>query len=178
MLRRKKKPELSITIDPIPSCNWYINLRKYLPIYIWKDIRKEVLEYFNYKCAVCGSTLKVECHEEWNISDRFRVQTLVGFILLCKRCHELKHWFRTVNEEKKGKISTKYYNSLIQHFLDVNEVDILVFHEHVEDSKRKVYIRKKYNYILSWGKFCPVKIEERWKKVQREKDPKQFLVVR
>jgi len=56
-------------------------------------------------------------HEIWEYDDQKHIQKLVGFILLCKMCHHVKHIGLAGILAGEGKLD---YDDLIEHFCRVN----------------------------------------------------------
>ncbi len=89
--------ELKLTIELVPKSSFYHNVRSEVSTAIWDKIRKFVYKRANYKCEICGEQgdrHPVECHEIWEYFDARSdegVQTLIKFIALCPRCHQVKH---------------------------------------------------------------------------------------
>lgn len=103
--KRRKKPLL--TIDLIPPNSWGVNCRTedVLPKAVWDKARRRCYREAGYLCEVCGGrgpAHPVECHERWKFNRRTREQTLVGFIALCPKCHEVTHYGRTYHLHRKG----------------------------------------------------------------------------
>ncbi|RLI74131.1 HNH endonuclease [Archaeoglobales archaeon] len=76
----------------------------------WNKIRRRELWRAGYKCEICGYRGKdLHCHEIWEYDDDRKVQKLVGYKILCERCHLAHHLgFATVSgrlEETVGWIS-------------------------------------------------------------------------
>jgi hypothetical protein len=85
-------PRLSIELVP-RSC-FYSNLRSNLSKQDWDFLRTECYTRAGYVCEICGgrgNRHAVECHEIWEYDDINYVQTLVGLIALCPKCHKAKH---------------------------------------------------------------------------------------
>jgi hypothetical protein len=60
----------------------------------WEKCKNLVKARSGSRCEICGGRGKrypVDCHEIWEYDDEQQVQTLVGLIALCPRCHEVKH---------------------------------------------------------------------------------------
>lgn len=83
-----------LTIELIPSTSWGKNARTKLSPSIWRHIRTGVYADALYKCRICGSTGRLECHEVWEYDDEQHIQKLVGLQCLCTDCHLSKHFGR------------------------------------------------------------------------------------
>ncbi len=91
---KRERPEAKLTIELVPKTSFWQNVRNEVPKKIWDKVRKFVYKRANYKCEICngkGKTHPVECHEIWEYDDASRIQTLIDFISLCPKCHQVKH---------------------------------------------------------------------------------------
>lgn len=130
-----KKPEtaydfshLKLSIELIPSSSWYNNMRKFVTQTQWKKIRQEAILHARGKCEICGATPKsIDCHERWEYDEVNKVQTLKGFVAICKACHLVKHIGLTSILAGKGQIDMQ---NIIEHFMHVNNCEMDVFLEH------------------------------------------------
>ena len=85
-----------LTVEPLPSSTWGNNARSFLPRSKWDKIRKAAYKKCNNRCRICyhGGKGKVDLHEVWEHDFETKTQKLVGMIVLCKACHECKHFGR------------------------------------------------------------------------------------
>lgn len=77
----------------LPSSTWGVNLRNLLGKK-WHPLARQIYKRDSYKCRLCGGKghrHPVECHEEWQLNEKERTLTLVGFISLCPKCHMVQH---------------------------------------------------------------------------------------
>ena len=81
-----KRDSLLLTIDLVPAASWSLNLHKILPKNKWRKIREEIISKSGGLCIICGGAPPLECHEVWDYDDTDHVQTLTGFLALCKKC--------------------------------------------------------------------------------------------
>lgn len=84
-----------LTIELVPKTCWFSNVRTIVSKELWDFIRKNVYANANNKCEICGGVgnkWPVECHEIWEYDDTSHTQKLKGFIALCPRCHQVKHF--------------------------------------------------------------------------------------
>ncbi len=139
------KKNLKLTIELIPEGAWGENLRKYLPKEVWDRIRKEVIKKSNYKCSICGSSEKLQCHEVWEFDDENHILKLKGFMALCENCHLVKHFGMAGILASDGKIELK---ELIQHFMRVNNCDLKTFEEHKKEAFKRFEERSKYEWLI------------------------------
>lgn len=83
-----------LTVELVPKGQWYDNLRSRLTGKAWDALRHACYEAAGHRCEICGgqgAKWPVECHERWEYDEVNRVQKLVGLIVLCPACHEVKH---------------------------------------------------------------------------------------
>jgi hypothetical protein len=83
-----------LTVELVPSTCWWSNVRSNVSTKDWETCKRFVRNRSGDKCEVCGGRgpkWPVECHEIWDYNDDTKVQTLVGLIALCPKCHEVKH---------------------------------------------------------------------------------------
>ncbi len=87
-------PKPLLTIELVPKTSFYANVRSLVSKSKWDELRKESYRKANYVCEICegvGERHPVECHEVWDYNDEESIQTLVGLISLCPKCHSCKH---------------------------------------------------------------------------------------
>lgn len=137
--------DLKLTIELIPESAWGENLRKYLPKKVWDRIRKEVFKKSGYKCAICGSSEKLQCHEVWEFDDENHILKLKDFMALCEKCHLVKHFGMAGVLASEGKINLE---ELIRHFMRVNNCDRKTFEEHKREAFKKFHERSRYEWLL------------------------------
>ena len=58
---------------------------------IWERIRKREFLRTNYMCEICGSRENLHVHEVWEYILRGKEQRLVGYKVLCGKCHMVHH---------------------------------------------------------------------------------------
>lgn len=150
---------MKLEIEPIPSQNWGISLAHLLPKKVWDSLRREVYELSDYTCSICGSTERqLHCHERWKYNDKRRYQILVGFQCLCRYCHAIKHWGRTVAVTEDREL----LSVLVEHFCKVNNCSVGDLDSHREKVSEIVRRRSRYNYKIRWGKFSPEEVTRIW----------------
>jgi 5-methylcytosine-specific restriction endonuclease McrA len=95
------KPKLTVELVPIGT--WGSNLRSLLTKSQWDKLRKHCYAEAGHVCEICGDSglnqgrkHAVEAHEVWTYDDAQCVQTLERVIVLCPRCHQVKHMGRTL----------------------------------------------------------------------------------
>ena len=142
---------LLLTIELVPASAWNQNLRSILPKKVWDEIRYEVLAKSDYKCGICGSARKLECHEVWDYDEVKHIQKLAGFLALCELCHGVKHIGFTGIKNSKNKIPMEKY---IRHFMKVNGCDRSTFNAHYQNAIRIWEKRSRYEWTLDPGKLA------------------------
>jgi len=63
------------------------NKRKWIPRNYHYRLRKKILDHFNSKCCLCGSTENLQIHH-LDYTPKLNFNNLQ---LLCKKCHDKKH---------------------------------------------------------------------------------------
>jgi hypothetical protein len=108
-----------LTIELVPKPCWGRNVRALVSPEVWRGIQGVVFRDGAGRCQVCGWPAapiayrpQFECHETWRYDDWRGVQTLEGFVALCRFCHEVKHIGLT---QSKGR-----YAAAIAHLATVN----------------------------------------------------------
>lgn len=143
----KNKKELHCEL--VPKTCWYSNVRDHVKQSQWDKIRRDSYAKANYKCEICGGSGKdygrkhdVECHEIWHWNDAEKIQTLIGLISLCPKCHEVKHYGRAtiLGNDKRARFWLKTINTHWE-WRDV--------FKHVEQSIETYKERSKHNWILN-----------------------------
>jgi hypothetical protein len=157
------EPVLKLELEPIPESTWGRSLAQLLPKEVWDDLRREVYAAYNYTCAICGAKDKqLHCHERWEFDDKKHIQYLAGLVCLCRDCHEVKHWGRTVAEAHKNGDSGKIVR-LTKHFCDVNNCSEKAFNLHKIEKGAINQERSRHKYTVNFGKFRPDLVEKIWK---------------
>lgn len=145
--------KLRLAIELVPASSWNQNLRSLLKPQMWKSLRKEVYKKNNHKCAICGRRPggplarreKLHAHEVWEYDDKKHIQRLKDIITLCRMCHAVKHIGLSGIKAGKGKIS---YESLVKHFMKVNNCERGVFEKHQKEAFKKFEERSRYEWTL------------------------------
>lgn len=160
-------PVLKLELAPIPESTWGRSLAQLLPNYVWNDLRREVYDVFDHKCAICGATNKqLHCHEVWLWDDKTRIQRLKAFQCLCVDCHDIKHWGRTVAVAHKSG-SMERLQELTKHFCTVNDCNEKVFTLHKVEVGNLMEKRNKHKYTVDFGRFRPDLVEKVWHKQKK-----------
>jgi hypothetical protein len=142
---------MKLEIELVPGPAWENNLRNVVPKSKWNQIRIETLAKYGNKCAVCGSTERLSCHEIWKYDDVGHIQKLQGFVALCFNCHMIKHIGLAGVLAKEGKMD---FNKLVEHYVKVNECDLSAFEAQHKAAFEKWKERSKYEWKLDLGKYA------------------------
>lgn len=135
---RYKKPEkgIALTVELIPkSCQGH-SLYHQWPSKWWDKLRKIVYSRANFKCEVCGSGPKVECHEVWEFNIEKRTQKLVMLVCLCHDCHSAKHFGHAY--------MSGHSSQAIKHLCKVNSMSLSEVLDYIDDIYQN---HKKYRGI-------------------------------
>ena len=144
----KNDEPLKLNIELVPSSSWYDNLRNLISPKNWEGIRKNTYENFDHNCGICGSEGRLNCHEIWEYDDTVHIQRLEGFIALCNMCHFIKHLGYAGILADEGKLD---YDSLIEHFIKVNNCDKKTFNKHRDIAFKQWRKRSKYEWKIDLG---------------------------
>ena len=154
---------MKLEIELIPEKSWGRSLANILPQPVWDTLRREVYAEFGYSCAICSTDDKeLHCHEVWEYKGK--IQFLKGFQCLCRDCHNIKHWGRTIYLLHDGKFTQDYIDSLRKHFCEVNQCTEMDMIRHIVEAGDKNLKRSRYRYTIDFGKFTPERVIEAWRK--------------
>jgi hypothetical protein len=145
-------PPLRLTIELVPSTCWFANLRDVLTPAAWEALRKQVIAASGRRCAICGASGRLHCHEVWDYDDAARVQTLRGFLALCATCHHVKHIGMAGILASQGKLS---YERVVEHFLRVNGCDRATFQRHYREAMETWRERSRHEWVTDLGPYNP-----------------------
>jgi hypothetical protein len=144
--------ELRLKMELVPSTVWYSSLFRLLPSDVWNSIRSSIIARNGRKCQICGETEgTMNLHEIWEYDDQKHIQKLVGFILLCKMCHHVKHIGLAGILAEEGKLD---YDELIEHFCRVNSCTKQDFQEHRGQAFGIWENRSKHEWRQDFGKYA------------------------
>lgn len=116
---------MKLKIELVPKTSWGNNARKLLTQTQWRRISKAVRE--KNKCEICENPKQpFHCHEVWEYNMRTKIQTLVGLLCLCEKCHLVKHFGYA---QVKGRD-----REAIKHLMEVNKCSLKRAQEHVFSS--------------------------------------------
>lgn len=117
---------MKLPLDLVPESSWGENLRNKLGRSKWDKLRKSVLADQGNRCAICSSTVKLQCHEVWEFNDRSGTQHLRGFQATCSMCHLASHIGLAQNLAAQGHVDLE---NVVAHSLRVNGIDRQQFEE-------------------------------------------------
>ena len=147
----------------VPSASWGISLAHLLAKPIWDEVRRECYRNALYICEICTATnTQLHCHEQWEYDDRKHTQFLKALVCLCKDCHDIKHWGRTVACINDGTIPRERFAELTLHFCRVNNCTPKDFLDHKVDVGNLWDKRSKTKYKIDFGKLSPEAITEEY----------------
>lgn len=146
---------LKLTLELIPEMQWGQSLARLLPTEVWDSLRREIYQKFNYECAICSGSGRMNCHEVWTFDDKNHIQFLKGLQSLCDDCHMIRHWGRTVAETQKGTYPKDTLTRLTRHFCEVNECTVAEFEEHKVEMGSLWLKRSGHHYKIDFGLFKP-----------------------
>lgn len=155
--------KLKLTVEPIPENNWHLSLANLLPKPIWDTLRREVYFKAGYICEICSACdCEVHCHEVWFYNDKKGLQILSGLLCVCKDCHDIKHWGRTVHMVHEGKYPGDTIPRLTKHFCQVNGCTERDFELHKIAVGELTQMRSKKKYKIDFGLFKVNRIIDEW----------------
>lgn len=133
---------IKLTIEMIPTTNFYNNIRSTLSNSQWTKIRKDCYTKADNKCEICGETGKkqgykhnVECHEVWSYDKKTKTQKLIRLISLCVRCHLCKHIGRAISMGKQAEVFKHMYDVNKWSHKELLDYLVIIFKEYKETSK-------------------------------------------
>lgn len=120
--------DMKLEIELVPNTVWFKSLYQLLPREVWNSIRAEHIRTTGAKCEICSSLVRpLQLHEIWEYDDEKHVQKLLGFQLLCRKCHWIKHIGLAGIKADKDELD---YDELIEHFCGVNQCSRKDFDKH------------------------------------------------
>jgi hypothetical protein len=147
---KTKRPALKLRIEMIPLSSWGQSAYRFVSKSEWAKIREKTHQRNGYKCEICGSNAKLNCHEEWHFKDSIVVQHLAGMRTLCDMCHRVTHFARAKQISAKR---DRDIEVLIAHFMKVNKCDRDTFLQHEKESNALFERRSKIEWLISFGEY-------------------------
>ncbi len=134
----------------IPKTSWGNNIRKKLSTSDWRDLSEHIRGSHDYTCELCGWKQEdypgeyTECHEVWEYDDVKYIQKISKFECLCKRCHAVRHWGRSMSVGWDK-------STLVRHACRVNETDdVALFIHHVVVAANVWKERSKHQWTIDY----------------------------
>ena len=161
----EKKPagrrRLKLKCEFVPMPLWGFNLRadQGLGKGRWDTLRRKLKESGQTSCVICGSADRLHSHEVWEYHDRSKPEPSIAKLLrvemVCRKCHDVKHWGSTLKLIAEGKITRAGYLGLRKHFRTVNKCSQKDFDRHLRSSLRLHQKRSANEWRIDWGDFRP-----------------------
>ena len=161
-------PSRRLTFELVPKPLWGNNLSHRMTRSDWGKVRAQAITSQDGVCGICGGNQQpLECHERWEYEDEKHLQTLAGFIALCRKCHAIKHFGRQELLAKKkwqhlppGEMRQRVHEELqplVTHYLQVNQVPRAVFNV---DYGRAMQLFARRSQFTGWttdfGEYTPL----------------------
>jgi len=144
-------PNLKLSIELVPETVWCKNLRNNVSKSVWDTIRFNCYNKYQNKCRICGKDGRLDCHEIWAYDDEKHIQKLLGFVALCKDCHNIKHIGRSGILAEQGKLD---FGHLIDHFCQVNNCSKSEFNQYYKQAFAQWHERSQYQWQLDFGEYA------------------------
>lgn len=125
-------------------------MRKVIPPVEWDKLRKRTYAEYGRHCGICDFKGKLNCHEIWHYDDYQLIQRLKGFVALCDLCHHVKHIGFAGALAARGKLD---YESVVKHFMNVNDCDRKTFEEHRQEAFGLWSQRSQHQWKVSFGEY-------------------------
>ena len=154
---KAKRTALKLQVDAVPRGSWGISLRNKMPRSAWDKLRKQVHERNGSKCQICGSSEKLNCHEQWEFNDKTGVQKLVGLGTVCNMCHHATHFGRSTQLAAAGHLDIE---TVVMHFLKVNRCDAETFAKHLEKARAVWEERSQRMWRIDFGEFANLLVKD------------------
>lgn len=74
----------------------------------WDLIKGREFARAGYRCEICRANWRLECNEMWTFDDVDRVQTLIGYEVVCPACDSILHIDRTIQAGETSKAATHF----------------------------------------------------------------------
>jgi len=144
------------------------SLKRLLPRVRWDEIRTGILTACHERCAVCGDTARLSCHEVWLHDDALGIQKLIRLETVCGLCHFIDHLGLAETLAERGELD---FNSVVVHFCTVNDCNVKAFVVHRTRAMDEWRRRSKMAWRIDFGPYASLVSEE-------AKGPHQPRVVR
>ncbi|SRR6266849_986407 len=145
-----------LAIELVPKPLWGNSLYHRMKRSDWRSVRLKALEEYHNVCGICGSNSKpLECHERWEYDDAAYIQKLLGFIMLCNKCHAIKHFGRTNIQAREGRIDIQ---PIIEHYCMVNNCDDITLRIDYRVALHQWEKRNQFEWTTDFGEYAPMLI--------------------
>lgn len=146
----ENKRQLKLTIELVPATSWRKSLKRTMSKKKWKKLREQIFAEYDWKCSICGSSGKLNCHEVWEYDDINHKQRLKALVPLCDLCHHVRHIGMAAILASEGKLDME---EVIQHFMKVNECDRETFINHKRQAFEQWERRSAYEWEIDFGEY-------------------------
>ena len=133
-------------VDLIPSTSWYTNVREYVDAIDWERIKEVCKKRAKYKCELCKTSPNyseknyLECHERFSYDKDACTQTLVRFICVCTKCHQVIHFGLSQLQDRDEEARA--------HLMKVNKWDAARTSKHIMNRFRLWEIKSEISWKL------------------------------
>jgi len=142
---------MRLEIELVPRTVWFSSLYHMLPLEIWASIREKHIQTTGARCEICGSSQRpLQLHEMWQYDDEKHIQKLLGFELLCRKCHSIQHIGLAMIRAGAGGVN---YDMLAEHFCRVNRCSRQDFDRHVDKAFKVWRERSKHKWSQNLGEY-------------------------
>ena len=146
-----ERAKLKLEIELVPSTVWESSLYRLLPSNVWNKIRNNHIKKYGKKCEICSEQKGTHnLHEIWKYDDENHSQKLIGFVLLCRPCHHVKHIGFARILASRGKLD---YDKIVEHFCKVNECTKKDFENHKHEAFKIWNERSNYEWEQNFGEY-------------------------
>jgi hypothetical protein len=141
-------------------------LYRLLPPEVWTSIREKHIQTTGARCEICGTSERpLQLHEIWQYDDKEHTQKLLGFQLLCRKCHLIKHIGLAGIKADTGEVD---YGVLVEHFCRVNQCSRQDFSRHRDKAFRVWRERSKHKWSQNFGEYERYVDENQLRKVMKK----------
>lgn len=122
----------------------------------WRKLRRTIIAENGPACQVCGSTERPHAHEIWQYEEKARsgIAHLIGVGMVCARCHAIHHWGSTKLLMSEGKLQGAAHDTLIAHFMKVNQCSEDDFARHEKHCVEEWERRNQLKWRIDWGELA------------------------
>lgn len=151
-------PQRKLNFSTVPGPLWKVNLRAFIKVSQWNNLRDAIIHARTPRCEVCGKYQKdgsMHAHEEWfyDTDGVPAIAYLTGIGLQCKRCHQAEHYGLTQMFHAQGHISDEELDDIHAHYCEVNGVSRKVMKEDHAAERARWAAHNAYPWEIDWGPF-------------------------